>query len=69
MLGFFLITVKNQQEKKKKTFVCVHGSDNKKEAALFVGMYSHKTYRCMCICKDDKHRERTKEKEREKKIK
>ncbi len=27
-------------------------------------MYSHKTYRCMCICTDDKHRERTKEKER-----
>jgi len=42
----------------------VHGSDNKKEVALFVGMYSHKTYRCMCICTDDKYRERTKEKER-----
>jgi hypothetical protein len=31
MLEFFLITVKNKQEKKTKPCVWVHGSDNKKK--------------------------------------
>ncbi len=66
MLGFFLITVKNQQEKKKgnHVFVCMEViTKQKRSNSLHLHIWL--SVRCVYICMHDKYRENKKEISRE----